>query len=181
MLFMQTIKRIFAIFLILCAVQMLPAGVSKSHAQDPVEEIMSRMSVEDKVGQLFLVPFVGSNVNPGSEAWQLVTEYKVGGIILLAANSNFNNDPSAPRQITEIANTLKTNAFHTNGIPLFVALDHEGEVDRLERIYKERHLERLRAGVCDPLSGVLFAEILHNLERAGDHTLNIACDVMHYP
>ena len=124
---MQTIKRIFAIFLILCLAQLLPVGPSQSYAQDPVEEIMSRMSVEDKVGLLFLVPFVGSDVNPGSEVWQLITEYRVGGVILLAANSNFNNDPSAPRQITEIANTVKTNAFHTNGLPLFVALDHEGD------------------------------------------------------
>jgi beta-N-acetylhexosaminidase len=85
------------------------------------------MSIEDKVGQLFLVPFVGSDVHPGSEAWQLITDYKVGGVILLTANSNFNNDASAPRQITEIANTLKTTAFHTNGIPLFVAIDHEGD------------------------------------------------------
>ncbi len=79
------------------------------------------------MGQLFLVPFVGDNVNPGSEVWQLITDYKVGGIILLTANSNFNNDASAPRQITEIANTLKTTAYRTNGLPLFVALDYEGD------------------------------------------------------
>jgi beta-N-acetylhexosaminidase len=107
----------------------LPAATTAVRAQepDPVAEIMSRMSIEDKVGQLFLVPFVGSDVNPGSEVWQLITDYKVGGVILLTANSNFNNDASAPRQITEIANTLKTTAFHTNGIPLFVAIDHEGD------------------------------------------------------
>jgi hypothetical protein len=31
---------------------------------------MSRMSVEDKVGQLFLVPFSGADVNHGSEVLQ---------------------------------------------------------------------------------------------------------------
>ncbi len=124
---MQTITRAALALTILFL--LFPTTISLSYAQepDPVAEIMSRMSVEDKVGQLFLVPFVGSDVNPGSEAWQLITDYKVGGIILLAANSNFNNDASAPRQITEIANTLKTTAFHTNGIPLFVAIDHEGD------------------------------------------------------
>ena len=74
---------------------LLPGSGSRpAHAQepDPVAKIMSRMSVEDKVGQLFIVPFVGAEANPGSDIWQLVTEYKVGGIILLAANSNFNND-----------------------------------------------------------------------------------------
>jgi len=58
------------------------------------------------------------------------------------------------------------------------ALDMEGEVDRMERIFKQQHVKRLEAGVCNPEGGILFAEILHNLERTGDHTLNIACDVM---
>lgn len=123
---MPTLKRIAIIFVSLI---LTSSTVHISHAQDadPVTAIMARMTVEDKVGQLFLVPFVGQDVNPGSEVWQLITEYKVGGIILLAANSNFNNDASAPRQITEITNGLKTTAFHTNGAPLFVALDHEGD------------------------------------------------------
>lgn len=88
---------------------------------------MSRMSVEDKVGQLFIVPFSGSTANPDSDIYQLLTEYKVGGVILLASNSNFNNDASAPRQIAELTNSLKTTAFNTNGIPLFVAIDQEGD------------------------------------------------------
>jgi beta-N-acetylhexosaminidase len=125
---MHVIKRFLLIFTLFCLLQ-FPAVVAApaAKAQDPVAELMSRMSVEDKVGQLFIVPFVGTDANPGSEVWQLITEYKVGGIILLAANSNFNNDESAPRQIAELNNTLKTTAFHTNGIPLFIAIDHEGD------------------------------------------------------
>ncbi len=114
---------------LLCLVLTLDraAPAAAQSPDDPVAELMSRMSVEDKVGQLFIVPFVGANANPGSDIWQLLTEYRVGGVILLAANSNFNNDPSAPRQIAELTNQLKTVAFETNGIPLFVALDHEGD------------------------------------------------------
>ncbi len=128
---MHACRRIVLIIVILGLFQawLIPPS---SQAQTPEEdqriaEIMSRMSVEDKVGQLFLVPFVGSNTNPDSDIWKLLTEYKVGGVILLAANSNFNNDESAPRQIAERANSLKTTAFNTNGIPLFVAIDHEGD------------------------------------------------------
>ncbi|MFC1976226.1 glycoside hydrolase family 3 protein, partial [Chloroflexota bacterium] len=136
---MRTVKRLCLIFAILGLLQALPAtvptsvatSVATSRAQTPederVAEIMSRMSMEDKVGQLFLVPFVGAEANPDSDVWKLITEYKVGGVIILAANSNFNNDPSAPRQIAELSNTLKTTAFNTNGLPLFVALDHEGD------------------------------------------------------
>ena len=126
---MSAFKRTFLIVILLCLGQLLPVTIRESHAQqpDPVEEMLARMSVEDKVGQLFIVPFVGAEANLGSDIWQLLTEYKVGGVILLAANSNFNNDASAPRQIAELSNTLKTTAFETNGVPLFVVIDHEGD------------------------------------------------------
>ncbi len=127
---MSAIKRFIFTLLVLGGLQALPGPAPLAQAQSPddqIAEIMSRMSVEDKVGQLFIVPFVGSNANPDSDVFLLLTEYKVGGVILLAAHSNFNNDASAPRQIAELTNSLKTLAFNTNGIPLFVAVDHEGD------------------------------------------------------
>ncbi len=58
------------------------------------------------------------------------------------------------------------------------ALEVEKDVDRLEDEYKANHIQRLEEGVCDPEAGILFAEILHNLERIGDHAVNIAGDVL---
>jgi len=128
---MQVLKRFCLIAIFVCLLAALPTQAVRAQKPTPnadtVAEMMSRMSVEDKVGQLFLVPFANSNANPGSEVWQLITEYRVGGIILLTANSNFNNDESAPRQVAELSNMLKTTAFNTNGLPLFVAIDHEGD------------------------------------------------------
>jgi beta-N-acetylhexosaminidase len=114
---------------LLSSLQLVAATVPPAQAQtpDPVPELMSRMSVEEKVGQLFIVPFVGPNAYPDSDIFLLLTEYKVGGVILLAANSNFNNDASAPRQIAELTNSLKTIAYNTTGMPLFVAIDQEGD------------------------------------------------------
>jgi beta-N-acetylhexosaminidase len=103
------------------------APTQAQQTPDSLTQILNRLTVEEKVGQLFIVPFVGSTANPGADIYQLITEYKVGGVVLLAANSNFENNPSAPRQITELNNTLKTTAFQTNGLPLFVAIDHEGD------------------------------------------------------
>jgi len=128
---MSVFKRANPFIIIIAVLLTTLSGPSAPEAQaqsgDQVAALMSRMSIEDKVGQLFIVPFVGNEVTPGSDIWQLLTEYKVGGVILLAANSNFNNDESAPRQITELTNSLKTIAFNTNGMPLFVAIDHEGD------------------------------------------------------
>lgn len=127
---MTVFKRAALIILILILLQCWPVATPLTHAQDPpdpVAEMMANMSVEDKVGQLFIVPFVGSDANANSDIWQLITEYRVGGVVLLAANSNFENNPSAPRQITELNNSLQTIGFQTNNLPLFVALDQEGD------------------------------------------------------
>jgi hypothetical protein len=82
MLLMHIIKRIVFTFLVICILPLvLPtSGSLPVYAQepDPVAEIMSRMSVEDKVGQLFIVPFVGAEANPSTDISQLITEYKVG-------------------------------------------------------------------------------------------------------
>jgi len=58
------------------------------------------------------------------------------------------------------------------------ALELEKEVDRLEVRYKDAHIRRLEEGTCDPAAGILFVEVLRNLERVGDHAVNIASDVL---
>ncbi|MFP4482488.1 MAG: Na/Pi cotransporter family protein [Thermovirgaceae bacterium] len=50
----------------------------------------------------------------------------------------------------------------------------EDEIDSLERELRMRHIERLNEGVCQPGAGVVFIDILSNLERIGDHANNIA-------
>jgi phosphate:Na+ symporter len=37
----------------------------------------------------------------------------------------------------------------------------------------------LERGDCNSAAGILYVEILHNLERMGDHAVNIAGDVLH--
>ena len=52
----------------------------------------------------------------------------------------------------------------------------EDEVDDLEEELRNKHIERLSAGLCIPSNGVVFLDILSNLERMSDHANNIvAC------
>lgn len=53
-------------------------------------------------------------------------------------------------------------------------LSEENDVDKLEKTLRERHLQRLNQGLCNPLSAISFVELLHNLERIADHCNNIA-------
>ncbi|MCX6091430.1 MAG: Na/Pi cotransporter family protein [Candidatus Bipolaricaulota bacterium] len=58
------------------------------------------------------------------------------------------------------------------------ALELEKHLDELETRYKAHHVARLETEECGSEAGILFIEILHNLERIGDHATNIAGDVL---
>ncbi|MBN2898055.1 MAG: Na/Pi cotransporter family protein [Clostridia bacterium] len=57
-------------------------------------------------------------------------------------------------------------------------LEREGEIDLLEKNLRKKHIKRLNAGDCQPSSGVLFLDLISNLERIGDHASNIALAVL---
>lgn len=50
----------------------------------------------------------------------------------------------------------------------------EQSVDALEEELREKHIRRLSKGKCEPESGVVFLDIISNLERIADHATNIA-------
>ena len=51
---------------------------------------------------------------------------------------------------------------------------YEDEVDNLEEEMREEHINRLSTGKCDSSSGVIFLDIINNLERISDHAYNLA-------
>jgi len=57
-------------------------------------------------------------------------------------------------------------------------IEREGEIDMLEKNLRKKHIKRLNEGKCTPASGVLFLDIINNLERIGDHASNIADAVL---
>jgi phosphate:Na+ symporter len=51
---------------------------------------------------------------------------------------------------------------------------YEDEVDSLEEDMREKHIGRLTKGECVPSAGVVFLDIISNLERVSDHAYNVA-------
>ena len=51
---------------------------------------------------------------------------------------------------------------------------YEDEVDNLEEELREKHIERLSAGKCVASAGIVFLDIISNLERVSDHAYNLA-------
>jgi phosphate:Na+ symporter len=51
---------------------------------------------------------------------------------------------------------------------------YEDMVDTMEEELREKHIERLSKQLCSPENGVVFLDILSNLERISDHAYNLA-------
>ena len=142
------------ITLILMGALASPTMVAGQKPADPfVAELMTRMSPTERVGQLFLVTFIGDNVGPDSDIARLIYEYRVGGVMLLASNRNSTNGEDIPRQVAELTKGLQQQALlasqvltqeipsaegspitvtqvvtHSGAfIPLFISVDHEGD------------------------------------------------------
>lgn len=56
----------------------------------------------------------------------------------------------------------------------------EETVDKMEDTLKFRHIERLKAGKCTVDGGIVFLELLTNLERISDHCSNVAVHLIGY-
>lgn len=58
-----------------------------------------------------------------------------------------------------------------------VAIDvvkQEEKIDSMERSLRKKHILRLTEGKCSGQAGIVFVDIISNLERIGDHAVNIA-------
>lgn len=104
-----------------------PTPVATPSPPPDLQAILDGMTAADKVGQLFMVAFDGSDVGPASDIAVLVRDYRVGAVVLLPGNDNFRNVPvtvevadasgdfetvtrSTPAQIAGLANALQALA-----------------------------------------------------------------------
>lgn len=121
-------------FLMICALIMLFfTGCSGSSVQeednnisennneieevDKIKDKVESMSLEEKIGQLFIVGFEGEEIN--DEIVDLVKNQKVGGLIYFSRNIVDSN------QIINLNNEIKAIE---KDIPLFISVDEEGGV-----------------------------------------------------
>ena len=56
----------------------------------------------------------------------------------------------------------------------------EEQIDKMERMLRKKHILRINEGSCTGQAGIVFVDIISNLERIGDHSVNIAEAVLGY-
>ena len=138
--------------------------VAQTEESDPVLALMDEMTVEEKVGQVFLVTFIGQDIGPESDIANLITEYHIGGVVLLERNGNIVNEGETALETANLINGLQQWAWEASQtitetssltvslrssdsvhrlaaqspsepfVPLFVAIDHEGDGYPLTRL-----------------------------------------------
>ncbi len=116
------------------------------------------MSVAERVGQLFVIDFQGSEVTSNSDIAELIREYHIGGVVLNPQNGNFSNDdPNAPRQIGVLTNQLQALAYD-------ILLPAEQALDPPEVL-----LTRSNTGSLNPLQQTTpRLPLLIGVEQGGD-------------
>ena len=78
---------------------------------DPtIDEIFNALTPAERVGQLFMVSFDGSDIASDSDIAQLIQNYRVGGVFVSAKNENFTNEAETPAQVLTITNGLQALA-----------------------------------------------------------------------
>jgi len=55
-----------------------------------------------------------------------------------------------------------------------LVLEQECQINTLRDRLKDNHVKRLEEGKCHVLSGVVFLDMISNLEKIGDHLNNVA-------
>lgn len=83
------------------------------------------MNLAQKIGQLLVVGFDGTEINDHMR--EIITKYHAGNIILFERNCK------TPEQVFKLIQDLQKLAMESNGVPLFVTIDQENGI--VTRIY----------------------------------------------
>ena len=74
---------------------------------------------------------------------------------------------------------ISNEAFAENNIQKANLIEPlEETIDEIVSLLRDGHIERLKKGLCSIHSGIVFLELLTNLERIADHCSNIGCDII---
>jgi len=120
---------------------------------DPVQEQVSSLTLEEKIGQMILAGVQGTTLD--DQAKQMITDQKVGGIIFYANN------------VTTLEGTAKfvqsiKDTNQSNPVPIFMSVDQEGgKVSRMpetvESIPSSRKVGQTKDSALAETMGELLA------------------------
>ncbi|WP_052360742.1 beta-N-acetylhexosaminidase [Oceanobacillus manasiensis] len=91
---------------------------SDDDMEDAVQEKISSMTIEEKVGQMLMFGFEGTQMNDKTSGF--IQENHIGGVIL------FERNITDSKQLFNLNRELKELNTNSQNIPLFISVDEEG-------------------------------------------------------
>jgi beta-N-acetylhexosaminidase len=114
-------------------------------AEQKARILLNQMSPEEKVGQLFLVTFHGTDTSEESQIYDLVKNKHIGGVVLLRENDNFSDSETNLLDAQTLINnlqaiswdpTLDDESNNSTYTPLFVSTNQDGDGFPTDQILK---------------------------------------------
>jgi len=125
---MQAMRRLFSILCLLTfGLGSWPRAQAAPARADEIEGLLASMTTKQKVGQLFMVSLYGRELTRAGE--DFIRDYQPGAVSLFS----YNTDYQPASEVARLINAMQSRAVASGaGIPLLLAVDHEGgEVRRI--------------------------------------------------
>ncbi|HAF62802.1 MAG TPA: hypothetical protein DCK95_10835 [Anaerolineaceae bacterium] len=106
------------------------------------QQLLEKMTAEEKIGQLFLITFNGNTIEEDSALYALLRDYQVGGVMLTRDNDNFSGPEDTIQTTFELTSqlqqTVRENSLtgfineeleqvSDNYVPLFIGISQDGD------------------------------------------------------
>ncbi len=134
--------RILLLLIFILPLAPIPVQAQTSTPPPGIRLILDQMTPEERVGQLFLVTFKGMDTSSESQIYDLVTNYHVGGVMLMSENDNFSGTDTIVQantlidELQRLAWDRAVNPFQdpqtgqmvtSAYVPLFIGTTQEGD------------------------------------------------------
>ncbi|MBQ7246256.1 MAG: Na/Pi cotransporter family protein [Firmicutes bacterium] len=143
---------------------------------DAMAELRSREMDPEDVRRVSMMSIAVTDIERLSDHAENIVEYTED---MIKAKSSMTEDAlDELRHMTEVtleAVNLSIDIFETEDYSRLDRIEElESEVDDMQTELVNNHVKRLLANNCEPLAGVVFTDIVTDLERCSDHAINIA-------
>ena len=143
---------------------------------DEMAELRSREMDPTDVRRVSMMSIAVTDIERLSDHAENIVEYTED---MIKAKSSMTEDAlDELRHMTEVtleAVELSIDIFETEDYSRLDRIEElESEVDDMQTELVNNHVKRLLANNCEPLAGVVFTDIVTDLERCSDHAINIA-------
>ena len=109
---MHRVRNYIFLSLLLGWLALAPSGSAQTQDyRQQARRLLAEMSVEERVGQIFMVAFEGSTVTNESGVASLIRDFKIGSVVLLAENDNITSASQPAQQVAQLTNTLQRLAL----------------------------------------------------------------------